>query len=733
MGRIRILSDDIANKIAAGEVVERPASVAKELLENSLDAGATVVRVEAEHGGSRLLRITDNGHGMGRDDAMLAFERHATSKLRAADDLAAIATLGFRGEALPSIAAVCRLTLITREQQSDTGTQVEINGGKLTKCEDIAAPVGTSITVADLFYNMPARKKFLRSEQTEIAHIGGLLTHYSLAHPDKSFELRHAGRILLDVSPVNTLQERLYQVFGGQTLEDLIDLGENQRELLVTPPAPPPWRRTEEAPQPVLKQFHLRGFVSAPHVQKPNRNAIYLFVNGRLIRDKLLLHALSKAYHNLIPPDSFPFAAIFLDCEPDEVDVNVHPAKTEVRFHHRNFVHDFLEDTVRDRLMALRPAAQAPQPQALGAMWTGDATGNDVEQTAPSPSAGSAQGNVDEVGQMASHLPYSEYSQRDLDALEASSVDLSRLEAEGSDGPMGTSPGNLASGRTTAPAFGGFGLGSGRGFGTGRGSAAPASSFSASPFGLRPSPAPAPRLPFPGSVPPPHDADAPLLNAAPLQGDESAVARAAYAQLRSEELPNLQALRHLRPIGQWKNSFIVAVGEDGIWLIDQHIAHERILFEKILDGFARGKVESQHLLLPIVLEISAAAQLDYAAIEKELRAMGFETEPFGVRTLAVNAAPADLPQGEIEAMIREVLEAPDADWRSRSPEDLRRELAASMSCKAAIKINMPLDITRMEWLLRTLAETRYPMTCPHGRPIALRYGANDILKAFHRL
>jgi len=204
-------------------------------------------------------------------------------------------------------------------------------------------------------------------------------------------------------------------------------------------------------------------------------------------------------------------------------------------------------------------------------------------------------------------------------------------------------------------------------------------------------------------------------------------------KLRSEESPNLEALRNLRPVGQWKHSFIIAVGEDGVWLIDQHIAHERILFEKVLEGSARGQVESQRLLLPLVIEISASAQLDYAAIESELRTLGFETEPFGARTIAIKAAPADLAQGEIESMIREVLENPEADWRSRSPEDLRRELAASLACKAAIKVNMPLDQTKMEWLLRTLASTRYPMTCPHGRPIALRYGANDILKAFQRL
>lgn len=705
MGRIRILSDDIANKIAAGEVVERPASVAKELLENSLDAGATEVRVEAESGGARLLKVTDNGHGMGRDDAMLAFERHATSKLREADDLGAIATLGFRGEALPSIAAVSRLTLLTREAASEAGTHVEIHGGRLTRCDDAAAPVGTAITVADLFYNMPARKKFLRSEQTEIAHIGALLTHYSLGHPEKSFELRHGGRVLLDVSPVATLEERIYQVFGGQTLADLLDLGRHSRELLVTPPAPPPWRRTEKLPQPVLKQFHLSGFVSAPHVQKPNRNAIYLFVNGRLIRDKLVLHALSKAYYNLIPSDTFPFAAIFLECEPDEVDVNVHPAKTEVRFHHRTFVHDFVEDVIRERLMALRPAAPAPQPEVMGAAsMSSDASAQGDWQRDQREREAAIQ------AQAASGLPYSEYSQRDLNALYASEVDL--LPESQHAAPPGP----------PKPPFGGWSRPGGW-----------SPEAQGQPFTLRQPPGPAPRLPFAGLLPQEDAAPRAEIDAAPLRGEESLPAREAYSALRSEEIPNLEALRNLRPVGQWKNSFIIAVGEDGVWLIDQHIAHERILFEKVLEGYARGTVESQRLLMPLVLEISASAQLDYAAIEEELRGLGFETEPFGVRTIAVKAAPADLPPGEIEGMIREVLENREADWRSRSPEDLRRELAASVACKAAIKVNMPLDHSKMEWLLRTLAETRYPMTCPHGRPIALRYGANDILKAFQRM
>ncbi|MBM3768069.1 MAG: DNA mismatch repair endonuclease MutL, partial [Acidobacteria bacterium] len=298
MGRIRVLPDAVANQIAAGEVVERPAAVVKELLENSLDAGATSIRVEAESGGRRLLRITDDGCGMLNDDAMLAFERHATSKLSNVKDLFAIATLGFRGEALPSIASVSRLTLETHAKEETAGAVVEIHGGKMIRNEPAALANGTIITVRDLFYNVPARKKFLRSDQTELAHIASLVTHYSLAHPDKSFELRHDGRELLNVTPVETLRERVFQVFGNQTLEDLIDLGAHEKEMLVP----------DAAEEDRTRVFLLRGFVSRPQVQKYNRNSIYLFVNGRLIRDKLLLHALTSAYHNLMPAGAFPFA-----------------------------------------------------------------------------------------------------------------------------------------------------------------------------------------------------------------------------------------------------------------------------------------------------------------------------------------------------------------------------------------------------------------------------------------
>jgi len=368
VGRIRVLSDNVANKIAAGEVVERPASVVKELLENSLDAGAQSLRVEIENGGRRLIRIVDDGCGMLRDDALLAFERHATSKLHDVKDLLSIATLGFRGEALPSIASVSRLLLETRSPDEQTGTRVEIAGGKILACDEIARGSGTAISVRDLFFNVPARRKFLRSEQTELAHIASLVTHYSLAHPDKTFELWNGGASLLHATPVETLRERVFQVFGTQLLEDLVELA--PRETLLPMPEP------DEPP----RRYALRGFVSRPQVQKNNRNSIFIFVNGRLIRDRLILHSISAAYHNLMPPACFPFALLFLECDPEEVDVNVHPSKTEVRFRHQSWVHDFVRDSIREQLMQSRPAPsfaqaiQSSQPQPAAALPYSDFT-----------------------------------------------------------------------------------------------------------------------------------------------------------------------------------------------------------------------------------------------------------------------------------------------------------------------------------------------------------------------
>jgi DNA mismatch repair protein MutL len=634
VGRIRVLSDNVANKIAAGEVVERPASVVKELLENSLDAGATNIRVEIENGGRRLIRIADDGCGMLRDDALLAFERHATSKLHDVKDLLSIATLGFRGEALPSIASVSRLLLETRAPEEQTGTRVEIAGGKILSCEEIARGSGTAITIRDLFFNVPARKKFLRSEQTEMAHIASLVTHYSLAHPDKTFELWSGGANLLQATPVSSLRERVFQVFGSQTLEDLIDLGE--RETLLTAPDP------EEEP----KRFALRGFVSRPQVQKNNRNSIYVFVNGRLIRDRLILHALSAAYHNLMPPSCFPFALLFLDCDPEEVDVNVHPSKTEVRFRHQSWVHDFVLNSVRNQLMLSRPAPSfSPHPQPAAA------------------------------------LPFSEFSQ------------MLQNEAPVPEFNLHSAP-------------------------------PPPVRFDFGDSGIAQQ-TPVVTAPTASPITPPQNAGTLKLRVPDTHGGFPA-----------DSLPietSMARIGDLRPLGQLHHSFIIAAGRDGLWIIDQHVAHERILFEQVLAQQASGRAEMQQLLMPVILQLTPEQQIEYARIEDELRASGFDTEPFGNRTIAVKGVPAALGHADIEKVIFEVLEIAEEELRGVSVADLRRGIAASLACRAAIKINTPLDHKKMEWMLHALAATEYPMACPHGRPVALQYGMREILRAFHRI
>src|ERR1035437_9346064 len=361
MGRIRVLPDQVANQIAAGEVVDRPASVVKELLENALDAGATRIRVEVEAGGRRLIRISDDGQGMNRDDALLAFERHATSKLRTADDLLSIATLGFRGEALPSIASVARVTLETATGQDPTGTRMEIAGGRILHVDDAALPRGTTLAVADLFFNTPARRKFLRAESTELAHVTALVTHYALAHPEKHFELISATHTIVSAPPVTRTAERIYQIFGKDTLAQLLPVAAEAPLAHGGLPEPPPWKRDPDAPAKdrIGDWGHLRltGFYSKPELQKLNRNSMYIFVNKRLIRDRLLIHAITEAYRNVIPPTSFPVVLLFLEMPPEEVDVNVHPAKTEVRFRQQNLIHDFVRDSLRTALIKARPAA----------------------------------------------------------------------------------------------------------------------------------------------------------------------------------------------------------------------------------------------------------------------------------------------------------------------------------------------------------------------------------------
>src|SRR6516164_8934210 len=358
MGRIHVLSENVANKLAAGEVVERPAAVVKELLENSLDSGARRIRVNVEAGGRKLIQVIDDGCGMLHDDAMLAFERHATSKIRNADDLLNIATLGFRGEALPSIASVSRLRLESHAPEEAAGTIVEITGGKILTVEEAGLPLGTSISVRDLFFNIPARRKFLKAEPTELAHIASLVTHYALAHPEMHWELHSATNAMLIAPPVADHSQRIYQVFGKDTLDQLIPLSAMLPLIHTGLPQPPPWRRQhddDDQQDTAPGEVRLHGFVSRPEIQKLNRSSIFIFVNGRLIRDRVVQHALTEAYRNIIPPTVYPVVLLFLEMPFTEVDVNVHPSKVEVRFRQSSLLHDFIRDSVRAVLMKARP------------------------------------------------------------------------------------------------------------------------------------------------------------------------------------------------------------------------------------------------------------------------------------------------------------------------------------------------------------------------------------------
>ncbi|HTB98944.1 MAG TPA: DNA mismatch repair endonuclease MutL [Terracidiphilus sp.] len=675
MGRIRVLSDQVANQIAAGEVVDRPASVVKELLENALDAGASRIRVEVEAGGRKLIRIADDGHGMNRDDALLAFERHATSKLRTAKDLLSIATLGFRGEALPSIASVARVTLDTATREDPTGTHMEIAEGRIHHVDDAALPRGTTIAVADLFFNTPARRKFLRAESTELAHVTALVTHYALAHPEKHFELLSASHTLVSAPPVARTAERIYQIFGKETLAQLLPVAAETPLAHAGLPEPPPWKKDPDEPVRDPGTLRLSGFYSKPELQKLNRNSIYIFVNKRLIRDRLLMHAITEAYRNVIPPTSFPVVLLFLEMPPEEVDVNVHPAKTEVRFRQQSMIHDFVRDSLRTALIKARPAAGF-----LAALDSSPAASPSLMPPATSPLPGSPE---EPAGMEAN-------AQKDA------------------------SLGSMA--------------------------------FQLTPQALPPIPG---KLPFDGRALDTQGIGqiaATLLE--PGAGENSscslnpdlhgAYAAGQTAQVEAEQAAsNLNHLGSLIPLGQLRESFILATGEGGLWIIDQHVAHERVLFEKILRDRQVERMQRQRLLMPLLVELKPWQMVVFARIAEELERNGFEVEPFGPQTLAVKAAPVGLEGAELERTLAEIIEQSGGDsdqpTQNQNLSTLRSRIAASIACHSAIKINTPLDSARMEWLLQELAKTEHPTSCPHGRPIALLYSWKDIQRAFHRI
>jgi DNA mismatch repair protein MutL len=678
MSKIRVLPDHISNLIAAGEVVERPASVAKELIENAIDAGATRITIDIEGGGRRLLKITDDGEGMTRDDAVLAFERHATSKVSKAEDLNAIATLGFRGEALASIASVARVELITRTEDVAAGTRVVIEGGRMRDVKDAAHPCGTTITVRDLFFNTPARRKFLRSEATESYHLTNLVTHYALAHPEISFTLTNNGRETIRVAPAKDLRERAYQIFGSQFLESLLEVSNvSEPRAVATGSTHDIEIGASLSPWQIAK---VTGFVSAPRERRTSRDAQFLFVNGRFVRDRLIGRALSEGYRSILPHGVYPVALLFIDVPLEEVDVNVHPAKTEVRFRRAAAVADSVREAVR---VALASAGFAPAPEMrTSSDFRSDELGPDDEnKITPGDVVESVAPPHLEPATTTSPRPQPQQERIGFGFATAAQPQLSREEIAAS---LNIAPAQTPS--AAAPAI-------------------PESNAivieKAQPSIVSP---PSPTLP-------------------PLDSATKFV----------HEMPAESLSSNIRPLGQLEESFIVATDEDGLLLIDQHVAHERVLFDKYRALETSRQSESQRMLIPETFDLTPAQASAFDGIAAELESYGFELMRLSGRTVAIKATPADLPASEARNVLSEVLDSVDAEKRGKSREVLRDEIAASLACHSAIKVNMPLAPEKMRWLIDRLLLTSSPTTCPHGRPVILRLATQDILKGFHRI
>ena len=664
MSKIRVLPDHISNLIAAGEVVERPASVAKELVENAIDAGATRIVIDVEAGGRRLLKITDDGEGMTRDDAVLAFERHATSKISKAEDLNAISTLGFRGEALASIASVAKVELVSNTADASAGTRVVIEGGRMRDVKDAAHPRGTTIGVRDLFFNTPARRKFLRSEATESYHLTNLATHYALAHPEIAFTLTNNGRETLRVAPAQDLRERAYQVFGAQFLDGLLEVDNRAADSAKYFPA---------------QIARVQGFVSAPRERRTSRDAQFLFVNGRFVRDRLIGRALSEGYRSILPHGVYPAALLFIEVPLEEVDVNVHPAKTEVRFRRAAAVADAVREAVRTGLAS---AGYAPTteirdsaPAALGEAGVGQSEHAVQSGVADRPSSGAPTRDGfalrPEAQQERIGFGFATAPQRESFAGDEPQIPITPTSFP-ADPVALTATAQLNTEATTGTAES-----------------------------------------FPDSI-----AASTLSGLPPLDS--------ALKFVREVPVESLSA--NIRPLGQLDESFIIATDDEGLLLIDQHVAHERVLFDKYRASETARRPESQQLLIPETFDLTPAQAAAFDTVVEELEAYGFDLMRLSGRTVAIKATPADLPASEARNVLAEVLDTVDSEKRGAARATLRDEIAASLACHAAIKVNMPLAPEKMRWLIDRLLLTSSPTTCPHGRPVILRLTTQDILK-----
>ena len=606
MGRITRLPEDLANQIAAGEVVERPASVVKELVENAIDAQAKRITIIAEYGGKKLIRVEDDGIGMEPDDARLCLERHATSKIRRADDLGAIVTLGFRGEALPSIASVSHFRLRTRARGSDSGTEIRVSAGIIESVVEAGGPEGTMIEVADVFYNLPARRKFLKSDAAEAAQLSRFVTQLALCYPEVGFTLTSSGRKVISVSPVTGLSDRLYQLYGDR--QDLIRV---DREF---------------------GGLRLHGFIAALAEQGPVRGPQHVFVNRRIVKDRTIAHAILDAYSVATNKERSPEVHLFLDVPPDQVDVNVHPTKAEVRFKEQSQVHQLVRHALGDAL------GKGPAPELT--LRTSDVMpGRPMQPSIP----GALQG--------------------------------------------GSFPSRWAPPQPTSVPDDG----STRRFNT--------------------------MVQHGGSVPNPRDESS---SGTPVMNPR-------------DEPPSVAAVRPMIALGQFRDTFIIAMDDEGLCIIDQHVAHERVLFERIMERLTNDALESQRLLIPAVLELPPAERAALISKSEALARFGFEVEEFGGDSIKVTAMPALLDPNECDTALRALAEDLEGLDRGLRLEDALKQIAATTACHAAVKAHYPLTLEKMHHILEELRATAYSTVCPHGRPVMLRITRREIEKNFDRI
>jgi DNA mismatch repair protein MutL len=603
MGKINRLPADLANQIAAGEVVERPASVVKELVENAIDAGARRLVIHVELGGKKQVRVEDDGEGMEPDDARLAIERHATSKIRRADDLAAILTLGFRGEALPSIASVSHFVLRTRAKGLQSGTEIRVNGGTVASVVEVGAPQGTVVEVNDVFYNLPARRKFLKSDGAESAQVSRVVTQLALAHPEVGFTLTSAGRKVLQCPPAVSHRDRLYQVYGERS-----DLMEVYKEA---------------------GGIKLSGFIAALAEFGPTRGPQNVFINRRIVKDKTIAHAIIDSYSQASIKERSPEVHLFIEMPPDALDVNVHPTKAEVRFRDQSLVHEVVRRALRDALghsaapqLQLRPEHMAQTPFA-----------------APLPGV----------------LAGGTYPNRWLPDAVRQEV---RLKPD-----------------TTNEADGGTGS---------------------------------------------------LSDVASSLSDVAS----GFSRTVAGESPGIKPMI---PLGQFRDTFIIAVDDEGVAIIDQHVAHERVLFERVMERLSSGRLESQRLLVPMVMDLTPAAQQALVNRTGELERLGFDIEPFGSATIKVTAVPALLKIEDSSKTLLALAEDLEGLDRGAQVQDALQRIAATTACHAAVKANYPLTYEKMTHILDELRATSYSTVCPHGRPVMLRLTRREIEKNFDRI